>query len=181
MTFKIKHSLLAASLAIGLAAGMGSSQAATTALDSSGSFSAMFKSAGNVEDTITFSLPSLSDISGEYGSYGSYTIKAGAIKPVGDWKSFSFNLFSGTPGSATLVPLTQTSSADSSDYNYTFSAAGLSAGSYFLKLSGTTWGTNASYAGYLNITPVPEPESYAMFLAGLGLMGAVARRRIKKS
>jgi hypothetical protein len=26
-------------------------------------------------------------------------------------------------------------------------------------------------------TPVPEPESYAMFLAGLGLMGAVARRR----
>ena len=25
--------------------------------------------------------------------------------------------------------------------------------------------------------PVPEPESYAMFLAGLGLMGALARRR----
>lgn len=27
------------------------------------------------------------------------------------------------------------------------------------------------------ITPVPEPESYAMMLIGLGLMGAVARRR----
>ncbi|UCV20964.1 PEP-CTERM sorting domain-containing protein [Ferribacterium limneticum] len=26
-------------------------------------------------------------------------------------------------------------------------------------------------------TVVPEPESYAMFLAGLGLLGAVARRR----
>ncbi|MBT9519897.1 MAG: PEP-CTERM sorting domain-containing protein, partial [Dechloromonas sp.] len=25
--------------------------------------------------------------------------------------------------------------------------------------------------------PVPEPESYAMLLAGLGLMGVVARRR----
>ncbi|HMX16676.1 MAG TPA: FxDxF family PEP-CTERM protein, partial [Rhodocyclaceae bacterium] len=27
------------------------------------------------------------------------------------------------------------------------------------------------------LTPVPEPETYAMFLAGLGMMGAVARRR----
>ncbi len=29
----------------------------------------------------------------------------------------------------------------------------------------------------LAVTAVPEPETYAMFLAGLGLMGAVARRR----
>lgn len=26
-------------------------------------------------------------------------------------------------------------------------------------------------------TPIPEPETYAMFLAGLGLMGAIVRRR----
>ena len=30
------------------------------------------------------------------------------------------------------------------------------------------------------LTPVPEPESYAMFLTGLGLLGAVARRRSKQ-
>lgn len=30
---------------------------------------------------------------------------------------------------------------------------------------------------YMVSMPVPEPESYAMFLAGLGLMGVVARRR----
>jgi hypothetical protein len=29
------------------------------------------------------------------------------------------------------------------------------------------------------VTAVPEPESYAMLLAGLGLMGAIARRRNK--
>lgn len=28
------------------------------------------------------------------------------------------------------------------------------------------------------VAPVPEPETYAMFLAGLGLLGAVARRRM---
>jgi hypothetical protein len=29
------------------------------------------------------------------------------------------------------------------------------------------------------IVPVPEPESYAMLLAGLGLLGVVARRRAR--
>jgi len=30
-----------------------------------------------------------------------------------------------------------------------------------------------------NVTPVPEPETYAMLLAGLGLMGVISRRRMK--
>jgi hypothetical protein len=30
------------------------------------------------------------------------------------------------------------------------------------------------------VTPVPEPESYAMLLAGLGLMATIARRRRAK-
>lgn len=37
--------------------------------------------------------------------------------------------------------------------------------------------SRASLVGFASITPVPEPESYAMFLAGLGLMGLMARRR----
>jgi PEP-CTERM motif len=36
---------------------------------------------------------------------------------------------------------------------------------YRIRLSGVT------------VSPVPEPETYAMLLAGLGLMGAMIRRR----
>jgi hypothetical protein len=39
---------------------------------------------------------------------------------------------------------------------------------------------SASYSGLLNITTVaavPEPETYAMMLAGLGMVGMLARRR----
>jgi hypothetical protein len=34
-----------------------------------------------------------------------------------------------------------------------------------------------SIDGTVNVTPVPELESYAMFAAGLGLMGVMVRRR----
>lgn len=32
-----------------------------------------------------------------------------------------------------------------------------------------------------NVTAVPEPETYAMLLAGLGLMGAISRRRAQRN
>lgn len=41
-------------------------------------------------------------------------------------------------------------------------------------------GKSDSYGGSLDnisVTSVPEPETYAMLLAGLGVMGAIARRR----
>ena len=37
------------------------------------------------------------------------------------------------------------------------------------------WGQINSLSG--SVTPVPEPETYAMLLAGLGLLGVLARRR----
>jgi hypothetical protein len=39
-------------------------------------------------------------------------------------------------------------------------------------------GNNNDYLVYgVNVAPIPEPETYAMLLAGLGLMGFMARRR----
>lgn len=38
-------------------------------------------------------------------------------------------------------------------------------------------GTTATAASFAPVTPVPEPETYALMMAGLGALGFVARRR----
>jgi len=49
-------------------------------------------------------------------------------------------------------------------------------------ISGTTGNTGAVDASQaLPPTSVPEPETYAMLLAGLGMMGFVTRRRKQKA
>lgn len=54
----------------------------------------------------------------------------------------------------------------------------LSAGQYHFDLIGTTAGLNGgTYSASVSLAPVPEPETYAMMLAGLGALGFMARRR----
>ena len=68
----------------------------------------------------------------------------------------------------------------------TYFYSGLGPGSYALKVAGTGTLTEGSlgntpapiYLGLASITAsVPEPQTYAMFLAGLGIVGTVIRRR----
>jgi len=65
--------------------------------------------------------------------------------------------------------------ADAGVQNFSFS-------SNFTNLSSVTWTDGAMYHQFdnINVAAVPEPESYAMFLAGLGLLGFAARRRAAK-
>jgi len=46
-----------------------------------------------------------------------------------------------------------------------------------LTLVGSTSKASALYSGELSVAAVPEPETYAMFIAGLGALGFMARRR----
>ena len=61
---------------------------------------------------------------------------------------------------------------------WTISADNLAEGSYYLMVSGTMLSdTSGSFGGAVMLNPVPEPETYGMLLAGLGVVGLLARRR----
>lgn len=54
----------------------------------------------------------------------------------------------------------------------------MSIGQYSVKVSGNATGSSGGMYSFTAVAvPVPEPETYAMFLAGLGLMGLIVRRR----
>lgn len=81
------------------------------------------------------------------------------------------------PGVFTAVTISNGSlNWTDSDATDGFSFSGLSAGSYTLHISAFS-ATKAPIAGYISASPVPEPETYAMMLAGLGALGFLASRR----
>jgi hypothetical protein len=53
----------------------------------------------------------------------------------------------------------------------------LGSGDYTVHVTGMTNLKNAAYLGTVSASPAPEPETYAMLLAGLGVVGFLARRR----
>jgi hypothetical protein len=51
-------------------------------------------------------------------------------------------------------------------------------GSMYMSISGIANGSlGGLYSGSISVSAIPEPESYAMLLAGLGIIGAIIRRR----
>lgn len=114
----------------------------------------------NFANTFSFSLSSLSDLVTSFslsGLVGSATVslRDGSGSVLG---SFSASTLSS--GSASFSNLA------AGNYSYRVTGSGFLAG-----------GTLTSTLTPVNVSPVPEPGSLAMLLAGLGMVGVIARRR----
>jgi len=133
-------------------------------------FGNSFSEAGNYTDCYTFDLGKASDT-------GGFSLTLDPILNKLNIDLLSVSLSGGSLGAA-LVDTTPG----------TFSFSSLAAGTYTLAVNALVtnsrglWGGDVSYGGTIvstaaSVSPIPEPQTYALMLAGLGAIAWISRRR----
>ncbi len=134
--------------------------------------------AGSFSDVYTFTLSQDSD---------TVTSAVALQQPNIDGGGFDYNIEGGSFGlysdadgdgmNGTLI-----SSTTFGSNNTSLTADSVAAGSYYFVVAGNASGDlGGIYNFTTNTAPVPEPETYALMLAGLGLLGFVGKRRMRQS
>lgn len=132
-----------------------------TATDYSSGFSGKFAKNALIDDYWTFTLDIASDAS--FGALQTFTTSLYAIS------NFAAEIV-GVSGSNFTV------TTSGSDVKLSWAGA-LEAGTYSVHVTGKSLVGNTQYVATVSATPVPEPETYALMLGGLALVGSIARRR----
>ena len=172
MTMSIKHIAAAAALVCGAQAALAADLNVTHNLSGGAFFMFVGKSAGAFTDTYTFNLNTLST--------ASFTIDELVLTGFTniDWADTDAATLS---GGGLLSPLVL--GEDGLDSSFSFNNV-LVTGSVTLVLKGVALGSGipdvispGTYSIAAVAAPIPEPETYALMLGGLGLIGFMAARR----
>ena len=164
----------------GFATGTKDATVTTDTLTKGGDSFALFNNANDFL-TYTFSLASATDFAISFWSGSTNKDKLGSMTV--SWMD-SLNApvaLTGGSSALTLSPsfignVAPSPAGDLASY----SATGLAAGTYTFRIdanNGRDVRVDTFSAVGTNVTPVPEPETYAMMLAGLGAIGFLSRRR----
>ena len=132
-----------------------------------------FAAPGSFLDYFTFTLPP------NLGS--GYSISNFSLLPSSQYNTVftNFNLvrnLDGIIGNADDTVVASSTSVGAGVMNLTFTAN--AGGMYYLSVIGLANGTQGGiYNGAISVTAIPEPESYALMLAGIAAVGFVVMRR----
>ena len=145
----------------------------TLTADGANQWSASFSALASGDNTFTLDLSALA------AGWTNFEL-APALVTANFAGNQGYDVTSVTFDGQTFVPLANVSYPGFFGADVWIHGTGLTAGLHTLVVSGNLVGGNVGFTGSLTVTaqPVPEPESYALMLAGLGAMGFIARRRI---
>ena len=131
----------------------------SSAFDTLGMLSDKYAANSVISDDWNFTIGTHSDVS--FSALQTFAVSTGAIS----------NFAGVLVGHGNLA---STSSAGNTMLSWIGS---LGSGDYTVHVTGVTNLKNAAYLGTVSASPAPDPETYAMLLAGLGVVGVLARRR----
>jgi hypothetical protein len=171
-----------------LAAGPAAIAAAPTDLSLFGDPVLKFVSDSSFDDIFSFSVTNAGDvtiggssssISIDLGKLGTFTI------PGVSFTGYNFSALNDADYTSKGMKYS------TSGNDFTLVAKGLSPGTYLFEVTGIISGSSSTLSalksglvssayGVVAVESVPEPGEWAMMLAGLGMVGAMIRRRITK-
>lgn len=152
-----------------LAADVSHAPVALSLLDGTSDFGASFAAGNNgntFADQFTFSMTGQNDVDSLVSSISRSAVTGLEID--------SFDLYQSGDVLVAVGTMLQSGSIDL----WSLMASNLAPGDYYVQVSGSLVSDGSgSFGANLNITPVPEPETYGLMLAGLGVLGFLGRRR----
>ena len=148
-------------------------------LDTSGTFGATSDAKGTFDDVFRFFAPPIWSVIQFDGAIDYVANKASV-----NFTGFDFGVVNGEnydlKGKFLGVNVTSLGLDQSYQTKFSFggeSADYLGSGVYYIEVMGQSLVAGGGFSGHINTTAIPEPDNMALLLAGLGVIGTLARRR----